>query len=235
VKHTVAVLLTVSCLFVAGCGEESSTPASSSGLGGSDGANLLGLTNNRTLTYLQTDTIVVVDSTYEVTVPPPVTNVVKVSGSSKDWVVDVNDVPALNFKLTNQSVLLNGYWDQREGHNSLFYFAVPPIIMNRSLKANDPWAGYTPFFGTETENQRRPIYNCYFGFFFTRTYIGREEVIVPAGQFQAWRFEVELFTGEFDQVPSATVVEHYVSGTGLARLHWRGGSLNRTLSLISAD
>lgn len=234
-KFLVACLGIMLCLLTVGCGEESSTTASLSGSSGSDGANLMGLINNRTLTYLQTDTIVIVDPNYEITVPPPATTIITVAGSSNDWIVSVDDVPSLNLKLTSQSVLLNGYWDQRGSSDHLFYFAVPPILMNRSLKADEPWSGFTPFFGTETENLRRPIYNCYFGFFFTRTYTGREEIIVTAGQFQAWRFDVELFTGEFDQVPAATVVEHYVTGTGLVRLHWRGGSLNRTLSLISAN
>jgi hypothetical protein len=229
----VLILITVALLGL-GCGEDQVSPNASNSPSAANAASLMGLHSGRTLMYLQTDTVVSVDSVYDVEVKAANMTVV-MDGSDDDWIVVIDEHPIMNLKVSDGALLMNGYWTNEGGSDVLHYFASPPILIERTLSKETGWTGYTPFFTTGSTDQVRAIYTAYFGFHFIRRYIGVEEVTVPAGIFDAHRLEVELFLRPWDTAPAATAVEHYASGVGLVRLQWRGGSLNRTLSLYDYD
>jgi hypothetical protein len=199
-----------------------------------DGSSLLGLVNNRTLSYLQTDTVVSIDPVYSVTVTT-LSQMVKISGSGSDWMIKDGDSPLINLKLTKESVIQNGYWRTVDDQDSLFYFAEPPILMTRSLASDRSWDGYTPFFETDTSSHSLLFYYASFGFHFEKQFIDSVHLLLPAGSFNAYHFDVSLFVNPSDTVPIVRISEYYAPAVGLVKLHLRGGALSRTLSLVDVS
>jgi hypothetical protein len=161
--------------------------------------------------------------------------VIKISGSGSDWVIKDGDNPLINLKLTNESVIQNGYWRMVDDHDSLFYFAEPSILMTRSLAADRGWDGYTPFYETDTSSLSLLFYYCYFGFHFEKQFVDSVHLLLPAGSFTACRFDVSLFDNPFDTIPVVRISEYYAPAIGLVKLHLKGGPLSRTLSLIDVS
>jgi hypothetical protein len=217
--------------FLLGCGEDGVIISPLERL---DGASLLGLVNNRTLSYLQTDTVVSIDPTYRVTVTTS-SQVIKIGGGGSDWVIKNGDSPLINLKLTNESVIQNGYWRIVDDHDSLFYFAKPPILMTRSLASNRNWNGYTPFFETDISSLSLLFYYASFGFHFKKQFVDNVHLLLPAGSFDAYRFDVSLFINPSDTIPVVRMSEYYAPAIGLVKLHLRGGALSRTLSLVDVS
>lgn len=218
------------CLLL-GCGEDDVVISPLERL---DGASLLGLANGRSLNYLQTDTVVSIDPIYSVTVTTS-SRAVRIGGGGSDWVVKKGDSPLINLKLTNESVIQNGYWRTIDGHDSVFYFATPPVIMSRSLASEPSWDGYTPFFETDTSSLSLLFCYAYFGFHFEKQFIENVHLLLPAGSFDTYRFDVSLFVDPSDTVPVVRISEYYAPGIGLVKLRLKGGPLTRTLSLIDVS
>jgi len=225
-----AIGICAGCLLL-GCGEDDVILSPLERL---DGASLLGLVNNRTLIYLQTDTVVSFDPTYSVTVTTS-SQVIKINGSGSDWMIKDGDNPLINLKLTNESVIQNGYWRTVDDHDSLFYFAEPPILMARSLASERSWEGYTPFYETDTSSLSLLFYYAYFGFHFEKQFVDNVHLLLPAGSFDAYRFDVSLFVNSSDTIPVVRISEYYAPAIGLVKLHLRGGALSRTLSLVDVS
>lgn len=139
----------------------------------------------------------------------------------------------VNLKLNDESITINGFWPPDSMGGTLSYFAVPPVIMDRNLQLDEPWHGYTPEFFDGTNNQTHIFTNTYFGFFFTKSYVGRELIQLPAGSFNAYRFDVQLYRNFHDSLPSAEAREYYYPQVGLVQLNFHGGPTNRSLSLIN--
>jgi hypothetical protein len=192
-----------------------------------DGISLLGLTDGRTLSYLVTDTVTQLYPNYVVDVATSSLNL-SISGTDQDWQIKHDSIPVLNMKVTANAVLYNGYWQGIAGQDSLFYFSAPPITMMKDFDETSSWEGYCPSFA----DSARVFYNAYFGFYFTKNYFGIERLYLPAGEFDAYRFDVRLFDSEQKRDVVITLTEHYAPGVGLVQLTLRGGALVRTLSLI---
>ncbi len=222
----VAVLLAGTIL--PGCGEDDSIVSSRDQL---DGVTLLGLVNNRTLTYLQTDTVVTIDSTYSISVTTS-SEVIRLSAAGGNWTIKDGDVPLLSLKVTSESVIQNGYWRKVNGHDSLIYFPAPPVVMTRSPSRHPAWQGFVPFFDTDAGSEARFFFYSYFGFYFSKEYRGTADLIVPAGAFTTHRFDVDLFVSQSDTLPAVQISEYYAPSVGLVQLQLRGGPLKRTLSLV---
>ena len=225
------VLTTLAILITAGCSEDGST-TSRSGSSAVDGANLMGLTSDRVLTFLQTDTITDSSLTVSVTTQH---RTISITGSDNDWIVNDGDQPLANLKITDESVTLNGYWRDNGGAANLSYFAIPPVMMQRSLKSGLIWEGYTPEIDLGNGNELLAFTFCYFGFFFTKQYVGQELIQLPAGSYEAYHFSVELRRSYADELPVAYADEYYEPEVGLVQLRFRGGPTNRTLSLFSSQ
>ena len=227
-KKILTVLLAAAIIMTAiQCSESGSSTSSPRTI---DAASLFGLENDRTLTYLQTDTVVNIDFSIDVDVDY---EIVTITGDEEDWIVQNGDDNLLNLKLTDQAIILNGHWYDTGGQSLIKYFAVPPILMDRSLRTGDSWQGYTPHYFNGLEDATLLWYYGYFGFYFTKEYLGRETLQLPAGTFDAYQFEVGLYRNPVSGEPDILVYEYFVPDLGLVQLNLRGAALNRTLSLIS--
>jgi hypothetical protein len=222
--------MTLAIIIMAGCSEDGSSNRSRTS--SIDGADLIGLTSGRSLTFLQTDTIL--DSALSVSVTTQ-ERTINVTGSDNDWIVNDDSQPLANLKLNDESITLNGYWRDNGGSTTLSYFAVPPVLMQRNLKKGQSWEGYTPEINLGSGNEPLAFAFCYFGFFFTKEYIGQELIQLPAGSFEAYVFEVELRRAYSDSLPTAYAHEYYDAEVGLVQLRFRGGPTNRTLSLVNSN
>lgn len=229
-RYLLALLLGVSvAIMVIGCDESDESPTNS--VAGLDGATLMNLEDGQTLTFLQTDTIT--DTNLSVSVDTVHRNLTFV-GSGADWVLNDRNVPVANLKLNDESITLNGHWRTDGGSPSLTYFAVPPVIMPRQLTSRE-WRGHIPRIDLGSGSQPYPFAFAHFGFYFTKKYVGRELIQLPAGSFNAYRFNVTLYHNSHDTIPAALVREYYYPNIGLVQLNFVGGPSNRTLSLIGAN
>jgi hypothetical protein len=227
-RYTILVVILCGLLLSAGCTENGSgtSPDKSS-----DGTQLLGLVNGRTLEYLQTDTLTTFIPDYRVTVTSSVVKI-RMSGAEADWIISLDARPVINLKLSDPYVLQNGYWHPSLGGDTLVYFAEPAVIMKRSVGGSDKWTSYTPMYFTGTSNTAWIFYNAYFGFYTEKKTAGTEQLLLPAGAFTTSRFDVDLYGSQYDSVAVAQSTEYYAPAIGLAKLVFKGQGLNRTLSLI---
>ncbi len=222
------VLAAILCSFAAllSCTEGGSTGPDKS----SDGTQLMGLANARTLEYLQTDTVTSFVPQYQVTVTS--TNIkVHITGTDPDWVVSIGDRPAINIKVTDPYILQNGYWRPVGNTDTLIYFADPAIILKRSVQGSVSWKTYTPMYSNGLTESRLVLLNSYFGFYQSKAFVSKEQLLIPAGAFSASRFDVDLFVDRTDTLAVASAIEYYAPGVGLAKLVFEGQGLKRTLSL----
>ncbi len=215
-----------------GCSED--TPLLTPPLEQLDGAALLGLQDNRTLSYLQVDSVITIDSAYHVTVTTSV-KTITLSGGGNDWIVRSDSQAILNLKLTDEAVIQTGYWRKIDGNDSLIYFSEPVVVMPRSLSSQPEWSGFTPFFNDGDGDIAYLFYYSYFGFFFEKHLVDTVTVLLPAGSFATYRFDTELFVASGDTIPLVQVSEYYSPDRGLVKLTLRGGALRRTLSLTDMN
>ncbi len=193
-----------------------------------DGLSLLGLANSRTFSYMQIDTVTTLDDVYDVNVITSFLNI-GFSGSNTDWIIKKNGTPMSNYKVSEFSILQNGYWTKNNDLDSLVYFSVPPMIIPRFIVEDTTWTGYYP---PAAGDSTRIFYNSYFGFHFQKRFIGIERLQVPAGEFDTYRFDVDLFENDYSGTPVIKIREYYAPHLGLVQQNISGGPLKRTLSLI---
>ncbi|MEA2030696.1 MAG: hypothetical protein U9N55_03760 [candidate division Zixibacteria bacterium] len=209
------------------CGEESSSPTQTDG--SIDGASLLGLVDGGTLTYLQSDTVVTPDYLIE-TSETMIT--VSVSGSDDDWIISHNNHSPITLKLSLESVLVNSY----QYGDSTIYFPEPPALLKREISEEQTWSGYTPVYSDSLGEERYTDIFINYGFSFNKTYKGTELVTVTAGEFDAYRFDVELFLEQDDSTPVANITEYYAKDIGLVKYQLKNAAgLTRVLSLIEHE
>ena len=230
VKNIWFVCFLCALLLVVACTDDDGLtpgPAPSLSLSGPD---LLGLVDGRTLEYLRTDTIVTWIPDYRVQEDTG-TEIISIVGSGSDWIIRDDTVPLLNLKVSDPFILHNGYWRKVADSDALVYFPVPAISLDRSATQDEPWSGFIPACTSDSGSMSYVFYYGYFGFYFTKSYSGTEQIFVPAFGGNAFRHNVKLFRDQDDTDPVATVVEHYAPGIGLVRQELRAEGLVRILSL----
>lgn len=218
-------------ILVGGCGEQDSdgpvqsqTPAPPTH---TEGIALMGLVDGLTLQYLQTDTVILIDSVYSVSVSTT-TLKIEVSGSGPEYLISSDRVKWMNYRSSDHNILFNGYWKTTFSRDSLYFFPEPPSIMPRRVIDSVELTGFTPAYGSDAT---RIFYNSYFGFFFSKKFVRKTRLSLPAGEFDCFQFDVQLFTDQSMKNPLILVSEYYSVGLGLVKQTLVGGSLKRTLSL----
>ncbi|MFZ5979427.1 MAG: hypothetical protein ACOYVF_02240 [Candidatus Zixiibacteriota bacterium] len=228
-KKITLIMILILALSWTGCDENDSdeglSPTSVEGL------NLLGLVNNRSLYYFQLDTTTLVPS-FEVEIDS-LFRTINIAGSGTGWVVSDDDQPLINLLITNHYILQNGYWQDAGAVDSLYYFPIPSVLMMRSFENSVPWKDYTPPLATDSGNIHYPFYYSYFGFYFEKTFVGTEQLVLTPGEFTAYRFDTDLYLNRTDTVPVATATEYYTPNIGLIKLVFTGQGLKRYLYLVS--
>lgn len=196
-----------------------------------DGLSLLGLSNGRTLVYIQTDTVISLDP-ISVTITDTTLSIL-ITGTGNDWIIHNGTEKLINLKVASSSIIQNGYWKKINGQDSLIYFAAPPLLMERTLSPDLNWDYDTPFYQPDTASEKLPFYYANFGFQVNKSYIGIETIITPAGEFDSYRFDLLLYTADYGNDPVATVSEYYVPNIGLVKQDFNIGALKRSLILVS--
>ena len=229
-RFILVVLLIVA--LVIGCSDDDGINSSSSSksAGYADAVNLFGLVDGRTLVYVQTDTTWTTAFSYS---SRSYRDTINISGGDGDWIIKDSDVPVLNLKVNDGWIIQNGYWNNNNGSFSFIDIDPPPVLISPELEEEHIWEGHFPSFVMGGEVPEPFYCYSYFGFFYTREFIGREQLQVPAGVFDAYRFDVKLFWNPFDTEPAAVSTEYFMPGIGMLKLRFVGGPLRRTMSLFS--
>jgi len=223
------LLATVAIFGTVGCGEDGGPSATADD--GVNGISLLGLVDGRTLTYLQTDTVISFAPAFEIS-DTTFQRSFRIGGEGDDWTILAEDEPTISLKISQQSILINGNWSLTLGSDVLHYFSTPSPLMPRSIAKGAAWSGFTPAYQTAGDPSILPIYYANFGFYFQKRYVGEESLVLPAGEIQAHRFDLSLYLEESDSIPIALTEEYYSPGVGLVLLKFEGASLRSSLSLI---
>jgi len=234
VKNIWSVCFLCFCLFTAACSDDSEEEP---GPGPSlivTGTDMLGLTDGRTLEYARVDTTVTWIRGYKVEVDTG-TQLIRVSGGGSDWVIKNDTVPLLNLKVSSPFIMQNGYWRKVGDLDAIVWFQTPAVVMDRTADKDVSWDGALPVYEADSGSFRVAFFFGYFGFYFTKTFVGTEQVFVPAFGGATYRYEVHLYRHAGDKEPLASVVENYAPNIGLVRQTFRGEGLTRVLSLRTYD
>lgn len=217
---------------VAGCDSDDETPNGPSA--SIDGLSLMGLISDHSLEYFQIDTTVTLDP-LETTVETTI-ETLTVSGAGEDWIIYDNSDRLMNLKVSQSYLLQNGYWYKDGLTDDLAYFPTPAILMRRDLSDSPTWETYIPPYVVDSVSQTFPRFFTYFGFQVRKYYVGIEEVLVPAGAYDAHRFDVELYANINDSTPIATSVEYYAPSIGMVKQKIEARpTFVRTLNLIRSE
>ncbi len=217
-------------ILLAGCSEDEDDGTGSGPSFAVGGRDLLGLVDGRTLDYMVIDTIITWLPSYNVEVDTG-TQIIWISGDGDDWIIKDGGTPLLNLKISEPFVLHNGYWRKVGVSDALVYFPVPAIAMDGSAIQGESWSCDVPAYTSDSGDFSFAFYYGYFGFHFTKTYTGVEEIFVPAFAGNSYRYEVKLFADTDHEDPVATIVEYYVPTIGLLRQEFHAEGLTRVLNL----
>lgn len=232
IRFTLLSLVIISFL-VLGCGEtntpiDNNTNPDETTAVYEDGLNLMGFADSHSFNYLKVDTVTSLDSVYSYKVNSSFITY-SYTGNNDNWIVKRDNIPYNNIKVSEFSILLNGYWKNNNDTAVINYFSVPPMIMPRKITKNISWSGYFP---PHQSDSTFLFYNAYYGFHFDKKFMGIERITIPAGEFDAYRFDVDLYDSEFTESPVIQIKEYYVPFLGLVKHQLTGGPLKQSLSLI---
>jgi len=225
----VGLIMILLALYLGLACDEKNNPADSEET--TEGLNLLGLVNNRTLNYFQIDTVTLIPS-FDIEIDSS-NFTIRISGAGNNWVIKDHEQPLINMLVSNNYILQNGFWRDINGTDTLFYFPLPSVVMMRSFQTNTYWDDITPRLTTDTGDIRYPFYNCYFGFYYEKAYVGTKALTLTPGEFTAYRFDVNLYLNQTDSLPVATASEYYSPSVGLVKIIFNGQGLKRNIYLIS--
>jgi hypothetical protein len=228
INITIILVVFLMLTLLSGCGEENASAPEKT----IDGATLFGLVDGREFEYFQEDTVTTFTPTYQKIIRNSQRSI-SISGADQDWVFSENEHPLINLKLASQYILQNGFWADLNGGDSLYYISEPPIVMKRALTAGTTWSGYTPQMPTQLSMMYLNFFFANFGFYYDRTYVGTEAIIVPAGSYTAHRFDVSIYTKLDDTVSAAEIREYYVASIGLVKFVFDAPGYYSSISMIS--
>lgn len=196
-----------------------------------DGAYLLGLTRNHTLTYLVYDSIVTYFPQYTVTVDTSELSIaLTLRGNNR---VELAADGAAHDLLTIDSyaVLHTAQIDPTAAPADTIYFYPTPTVMLRTYGIGSSWSGITPPFTADTSAERRSLLFLNYGYRTERSFVGQERIILPTGSFDAYHFDAYLFP---DEVTTDTVFtdEYYAPNVGLVKLESRAAGSRRLIILL---
>jgi hypothetical protein len=216
--------------FVFGCGDSGEEPQSKY----PDAAALLGLTAQSTLEYQIIDSIVTTIPDYSVTIDTSYVILTINPGDDGRVELSAGGAPhdllrvASNVVLHTAQIFFDG-----GGEVDTLFFVPTPELMPRSLSPDAQWSYTTPEYTTVSGSERRAFFFLNYGYFTTRTFVGEEEVVVPADAYNAFHFTAELYLSEFGLEPLITADEYYAPDVGVVRIIARSGPSTRIITLIN--
>lgn len=197
---------------------------------------LLGLAQSHANLYQQLDSVITYSPVYQIEVD---TNLVTLVTEELDQSETRYDIGFPSEKLarliiTTNSVAMTGYYQKIDGQDSLFYFTDIPEILPSRLAKEDTWSFYVPPLYRDGKELITNHLNFGFGYEVTRTYMGTEDIVVPAGAYLAYVIQSEYRLKDSDEVIK-TDTEYLASGIGLVRMDSVGKFGKSHIFLIQTD
>ena len=207
---------------------------------GINATSMIGLSDGSVLQYKQTDTTITYvynpdispDPIRVVTTDPPETRIISMELAESNWIIKDGLIPMLNLIVSGGYVLHNGLYPDYDISDSLVFFNSPAKIMIDSPELEESLSYSTGKYESSGESFITSFYFAHFGYSATKTFVGQEEVLVTAGAFNAYRFEVDLFLNSTDTIPTAHATEYYSPEIGLVKLRFEDAGFIRTLILV---
>jgi hypothetical protein len=229
---TLALILCL-ILSIVFCSDKSTT---SSDRASSRTEQLLGLAQSHANLYQQFDSLVTYSPAYHIEVD---TSLVTLLIEDTDQSQTRYDIGFPSEKLarliiTTNSVAMTGYYQKIDGRDSLFYFINIPEILPSRLVKEDTWTFYVPPLHRDSKEIITSTLNYGFGYEVTRTYLGTEEIVVPAGDYLAYVIKSDYRLKGSDEIVK-TDTEYLASGVGLVRMDSAGKFGSSHIFLIQTD
>jgi hypothetical protein len=118
--------------------------------------------------------------------------------------------------------------------DTLFFYPTP-MIMPRTFFRGNTWYIDSPPFTTETGEIERSLLYFNYGYFTERTFVGRENVVLPTGSYNAYHFQSYLFSDERSFDTLMTVNEYYSPGIGPVKIVLRLDRSRRLILLLEDE
>jgi len=228
-------LILISCLVlsIVFCSDKTSV---SSGRVPSQTQQILGLAQSHANLYQQFDSVISYSPVYEITVDTSLVTLVIEDADQSGTHYDIGfpSERLAHLIITTNSVAMTGYYQKINGQDSLFYFIDIPEILPSHIAKGNIWSFYVPPLHRDGKEIVTTFLDYGFGYDVTRTYMGTEDIVVPAGAYTAHVIQSEYrLHGSSDVIKADT--EYLVSGIGLVRLDSAGRFGSAHIFLIQTD
>lgn len=197
---------------------------------------LLGLAQSHANLYQQFDSLITYNPVYQIEVDTSLVTLIteELDQSETRYDIGFPSEKLARLIITTNSVAMTGYYQKIDGQDSLFYFTDIPEILPSRIAKEDSWSFYVPPLHRDGKEQITTHLNFGFGYEVTRTYIGTENIVVPAGAYLAYVIQSEYRLQGSDEVVK-TDTEYLVSGIGLVRMDSVGRFGTSHIFLIQTD
>jgi hypothetical protein len=231
-KHMSPILLVLTALILApimiGCGDSGEAPPTTSL---PDGASLLGLTRDHELRFQVYDSTV----TYDPQVTHYDTSDMRIGilrGQNDQVRLSLDGVAHDLLTIDALGVLHSG--QIRTGVNPIdtVFFYPTPIIMPRTAQNNSSWNILSPPYAAPSGDERRTLLFLNYGYFTVRTFLGRYDVVLPGGSYEAYHCRSILFLTAASVDTQMVVDEYYSPTVGLVKLESQAPGRGRRIILI---
>ncbi len=226
-RHIGAIaLLVLVPAFFWGCGESGKESESSAQF---DGASLLGLASSHQLHYQVFDSTVTYDP-QEIHLDTIEMTIALQPGANNQVTLSVDGAPHDLLTIDPLGVLHSGQI-QPTPPDTIFFYPTP-LIMPRTLIFGAVWNIVSPPYTGPLGEERRTLLYLNYGYYTKRTYLGRSDVILPGGSFEAYHCRSLLFLTESSPDTQMVVDEFYSPTVGLVKLESQAPGRGRRIILI---
>ncbi len=213
---------------IIGCGQNGQEPATSSL---PDAASLLGLTRDHELRYQVYDSTVTYDPqmTHYDTTGMRI-NILK--GQNDRVQLSLDGVAHDLLTIDVLGILHSGQIRPNANPVDTIFFYPTPMIMPRTARNNSTWNILSPPFAGPAGDERRTLLFLNYGYFTARIFLGRSDVILPGGSYEAYHCRSVLFLTETSVDTQMVVDEYYSPTVGLVKLESLAPGRGRRIILI---
>ena len=197
---------------------------------------LLGLDANHANLYQQFDSIYTYTPDLRIDVDTSLVTLITedISGDRSAFDIGFPSGKLARLIITTNSVAITGFYQKIDGRDSLFYFVDIPEIFPDQLRTEDSWSFYVPPLFRDNQAVITFYLNYGFGYEVTRTYVGTERIVVPAGAYTAHVIQSEYRLQGISEVIK-TDTEYLVAGIGLVRMQSEGKFGKSHIHLIESQ
>jgi len=198
--------------------------------------SILGLDQNHTNLYQKFDSLVLYSPSYQLVLDTSLVTytVYDIDSNQTKYDIAVSSEKLARLIITTKSVAISGYYQKIDDYDSLFHFIYPPEIMPNQLNREETWQFYVPPLHRDGRELITSFLNFGFGYEIRRTYLGKEDIVVPAGAYDAYVVQSEYMLAGSTEVIK-TDVEYLVEGIGLVRMYSTGNFGTSHILLIETD